>query len=130
MATTKKPKKQKLRNAEYYNLQETFDILFADSKNGKRFTKLMPIILSEQNICLAYKCINCFNHSALICQSVSHSPDLGCGDPMFFKKSSAFIVPIIIVIIRKMMSIREWVIFYPNKKTFIICRRGIETNNI
>ena len=55
MTTTKKPKKQKLRNAEYYNLQETFDTLFADSKNGKRFTKLMPIILSEQNICLAYR---------------------------------------------------------------------------
>lgn len=44
MTATKKPKKQKLRNAEYYNLQETFDTLFADSKNGKRFTKLMPII--------------------------------------------------------------------------------------
>lgn len=55
MTTTKKPKKQKLRNAEYYNLQETFDTLFADSKNGKRFAKLMPIILSEQNICLAYR---------------------------------------------------------------------------
>ena len=52
MTTAKKPKKQKLRNAEYYNLQETFDTLFADSKDGKRFTKLMPIILSEQNICL------------------------------------------------------------------------------
>lgn len=55
MTTAKKPKKQKLRNAEYYNLQETFDTLFADSKDGKRFTKLMPIILSEQNICLAYR---------------------------------------------------------------------------
>ena len=55
MTTTKKPKKQKLRNAEYYNLQETFDTLFADSKGGKRFIKLMPIILSEQNICLAYR---------------------------------------------------------------------------
>lgn len=55
MTTTQKPKRQKLRNAEYYNLQKTFDTLFADSKNGKRFTKLMPVILSEQNICLAYR---------------------------------------------------------------------------
>ena len=55
MTTTQKPKRQKLRNAEYYNLQKTFDTLFADSKNGKRFTKLMPVILSEQNICLAHR---------------------------------------------------------------------------
>lgn len=55
MTTAKKPKKQKLRNAEYYNLQETFDKLFSDSKNGKRFTNLMPVILSEQNIRLAYR---------------------------------------------------------------------------
>ena len=55
MTTTQKPKRQKLRNAEYYNLQKTFDTLFADSKNGKGFTKLMPVILSEQNICLAYR---------------------------------------------------------------------------
>lgn len=55
MTTTQKPKRQKFRNAEYYNLQKTFDTLFADSKNGKRFTKLMPVILSEQNICLAYR---------------------------------------------------------------------------
>ena len=55
MTTTQKPKKQKLRNAEYYNLQETFDNLYSDSRSGKRFTKLMPIILSEQNIRLAYR---------------------------------------------------------------------------
>lgn len=55
MATAKKPKKQKLRNAEYYNLQETFDKLYSDSMKGKCFTKLMPIILSENNIRLAYR---------------------------------------------------------------------------
>lgn len=55
MTTTPKPKRQKLRNAEYYNLQETFDKLYSDSRNGKSFTKLMPIILSEQNIRLAYR---------------------------------------------------------------------------
>lgn len=55
MTTTPKPKKQKLRNAEYYNLQGTFDKLYSDSRKGKCFTKLMPIILSEQNIRLAYR---------------------------------------------------------------------------
>ena len=53
MTTTQKLKKQKLRNAEYYNLQETFDKLYSDSRKGKRFTKLMPIILSEQNMLTA-----------------------------------------------------------------------------
>ena len=55
MTTTKKPKKQKLRNAEYYDLQATFDKLYLESKNGKTFTKIMPIILSENNIRLAYR---------------------------------------------------------------------------
>lgn len=55
MTTTKKPKKQKLRNAEYYDLQATFDKLYSESKNGKTFTKIMPIILSENNIRLAYR---------------------------------------------------------------------------
>lgn len=55
MTTTKKPKKQKLRNAEYYDLQATFDKLYSESKNGKTFTEIMPIILSENNILLAYR---------------------------------------------------------------------------
>lgn len=55
MTTIKKPKKQKLRNAEYYDLQATFDKLYLESKNGKTFTKIMPIILSENNIRLAYR---------------------------------------------------------------------------
>ena len=55
MTTTKKPKKQKLRNAEYYDLQAMFDKLYSESKNGKTFTKIMPIILSENNIRLAYR---------------------------------------------------------------------------
>ena len=51
------PKKQKLRNNEYYNMQEVFDDLYAKSKNRKkyRFNKLMDIIKSEENIQLAYR---------------------------------------------------------------------------
>ena len=48
-------KKQKLRNAEYYNLQGIFDKLYADSKDGKAFTHLVNIITSPENIKLAYR---------------------------------------------------------------------------
>lgn len=44
-----------LRHAEYYNLQPTFDELYAKSKNGEIFEDLMDIILSEENIMLAYR---------------------------------------------------------------------------
>lgn len=48
-------KRQKLRNAEYYNLQEVFDKLYSDSKLGKKFQNLMSLILADKNICLAYR---------------------------------------------------------------------------
>lgn len=44
-----------LRHNEYYDMQETFDKLYEDSKNGKVFSKLMDIILSESNILLSYR---------------------------------------------------------------------------
>ena len=43
-----------IRHSEYYGLQETFDRLYAQSKNGEIFTNLMEIILSRENILLAY----------------------------------------------------------------------------
>lgn len=49
------PKKQKLRNAEYYNMQSVFDKLYADSKKGLKFTDLVKIIKSPENIKLAYR---------------------------------------------------------------------------
>ena len=48
-------KKQKLRNNEYYNLQETFDSLYAKSKRNYIFTSLMDLITSQENIQLAYR---------------------------------------------------------------------------
>lgn len=51
----KKPKRNKIRNSEYYDLTSTFDKLYSDSKNGKKFNKLMDIITSENNIELAYR---------------------------------------------------------------------------
>lgn len=44
-----------LRHAEYYNLQPIFDDLYAKSKNGEIFENLMELILSEENIMLAYR---------------------------------------------------------------------------
>ncbi len=48
-------KQKKLRHLEYYNLQETFDNLYAKSKQGGLFTNLMELISSEENIRLAYR---------------------------------------------------------------------------
>ncbi|MFJ8531721.1 group II intron reverse transcriptase/maturase, partial [Bacillus sp. NPDC094106] len=48
-------KKSKLRNAEYYSMQETFDMLYQQSKSGSNFKNLMGIIGSSENIKLAYR---------------------------------------------------------------------------
>ena len=48
-------KKKALRNNEYYLLQEKFDNLYLEAKLGKRFTKLMELIMDEKNILLAYR---------------------------------------------------------------------------
>lgn len=53
-----KPKAKKvdvLRRAEYYDMQEIFDRLYADSLEGKTFTQLMDLILDRENILLAYR---------------------------------------------------------------------------
>lgn len=55
IANSRLKKNRKLRNSEYYDLQTTFDKLYADSKCGKVFTDLMRIISSEENIKLAYR---------------------------------------------------------------------------
>lgn len=52
-----KPKQSKIRYTEYYDLQSTFDGLYADSLNGKAFQNLMHFIVSEENIKLAYRTI-------------------------------------------------------------------------
>ena len=51
-----KPKKvNNLRHAEYYDMQPTFDNLFARATNGETFDRLMDLILSRENILLAYR---------------------------------------------------------------------------
>ena len=44
-----------LRHAEYYGMQNVFDSLYAKSLHGDTFTNLMEIILSRENILLAYR---------------------------------------------------------------------------
>ncbi|WP_110927059.1 group II intron reverse transcriptase/maturase [Bacillus massiliglaciei] len=48
-------KRSKLRNAEYYSMQSTFDMLYEQSKSGSKFTNLISIISSNENINLAYR---------------------------------------------------------------------------
>ena len=56
MANEKSPlKKQKLRNAEYYDMQNVFDELYAQSVKGQRFHNLMEWIKRPENIKLAYR---------------------------------------------------------------------------
>lgn len=51
----KAKKKSKLRHAEYYDMQKTFDSLYADSKSGEVFGHLMDIISAPNNIKLAFR---------------------------------------------------------------------------
>ena len=56
MANKKKPlKKQKIRNAEYYDMQTAFDKLYADSVSGRQFRNLVKLIQRPENIMLAYR---------------------------------------------------------------------------
>ncbi|WP_340672923.1 hypothetical protein [Bacillus thuringiensis] len=45
----------RLRYADYYNLTSTFDELYQRSKTGENFTRLYDLIISRENILLAYR---------------------------------------------------------------------------
>lgn len=54
--TMEKPlKKQKLRNVEYYDLQELLDSLYSQSKENRKFTNLLEMVTASENILLAYR---------------------------------------------------------------------------
>lgn len=62
--TRKKPKKiNNLRHAEYYDMQDTFDGLYAKASNGEAFENLMDLIFNRDNILLAYRNIKRNNGS-------------------------------------------------------------------
>ena len=48
-------KRQKLRNNEYYDTQQIFDELYAQSLKGINFKNLMQYVLLDENIKLAYR---------------------------------------------------------------------------
>lgn len=48
-------RRQTLRNNEYYNTQEMYDRLYAQSRNNENFKKLYEVIIDERNIRLAYR---------------------------------------------------------------------------
>lgn len=56
-------KKQKLRNAEYYDFQSIQDKLYEQSERGKIFKNLVEIITLEENIKFAYRNIKKSNGS-------------------------------------------------------------------
>ena len=53
--SSKKKDDIKIRNNSYYNMEETFDDLYAKSQQGYNFYKLMEIITNESNLKLAYR---------------------------------------------------------------------------
>ena len=52
-----KPKRSKIRYAEYYDKQTVFDGLYADSQKGKVFCNLVNLMENAENIKLAYRTI-------------------------------------------------------------------------
>ena len=44
-----------LRHSEYYGMQDSFDALYARSRDSEIFTNLMDLILKRENILLAYR---------------------------------------------------------------------------
>lgn len=57
-------KKKKLRNNEYYSMQDIFDKLYKKSQKGMKFKKLVEIIKLKENILLAYRNIK-RNHGSI-----------------------------------------------------------------
>ena len=67
MPREKRPKArsmESLRHAEYYDMQRTFDELYARSQAGEIFDDLMDLILSRENIMLAYRNVKSNSGSA------------------------------------------------------------------
>lgn len=50
-----KSENKTIRNLDYYGLQQKYDELYEQSKTNKSFTKLFDLIISEENIVLAYR---------------------------------------------------------------------------
>ena len=76
-----KPSIDTLRHSEYYGMQDIFDDLYARSKDGNTFTDLMDIILSRENILLAYRNIKTNAGSMTPGTDKLTIADIGCLPP-------------------------------------------------
>ena len=92
------PKKSKnlcvddLRHAEYYGMQPVFDELYRRSLNGDIFTDLMELILSRDNILLAYRNIKANGGSYTAGTDNKNISDIGCLSPETVVEKVRFIV--------------------------------------
>ena len=81
-----------LRHAEYYGMQQVFDELYRKSKDGEVFTNLMEIILSRDNILLAYRSIKANGGSYTAGTDNRNITDIGSRTPEEVVKRVRFIV--------------------------------------
>ena len=92
------PKKNKtlcvddLRHAEYYGMQPVFDELYRRSLDGDTFTDLMDLILSRDNILLAYRNIKANGGSYTAGTDNRNITDIGCLPPETVVEKVRFIV--------------------------------------
>ena len=92
------PKKTKglcideLRHAEYYGLQPAFDELYRRSMDGEIFTNLMDLILSRDNILLAYRNIKANGGSYTAGTDNKNISDIGGMPPEEVVEKVRFIV--------------------------------------
>ncbi|CAK7067186.1 MAG: hypothetical protein EUB_03660 [Eubacterium sp.] len=83
---------ESLRHMEYYGMQQTFDDLYARSKNGENFTNLMELILSRENILLAYRNIKANTGSNTPGTDEITIKEIGCLSPEEVVDKIRFIV--------------------------------------
>lgn len=92
------PKKSKnlcvddLRHAEYYGMHPVFDELYRRSMVGDTFTDLMDLILSRDNILLAYRNIKANGGSYTAGTDNRNISDIGCLPPETVVEKVRFIV--------------------------------------
>lgn len=92
------PKKSKnlcvddLRHAEYYGMQPVFDGLYRRSMDGDTFTDIMDLVLSRDNILLAYRNIKTNGGSYTAGTDNRNISDIGCLPPETVVEKVRFIV--------------------------------------
>lgn len=81
-----------LRHAEYYGMQPTFDELYQRSRDGGIFDNLMDLILSRDNILLAYRNIKANGGSYTAGTDNRNITDIGSMPPEKVVEKVRFIV--------------------------------------